>query len=901
MDAVSPAARLSNYRLERLLGSGGMGSVYLARDLALDRLVAIKFITPDKATDDGAQRRLIREARAAAALDHPNICGVHEVIVEPEGRACIVMQYAAGQTLAERLREGPLDARQALSIAADVAAALEAAHEQNIIHRDVKPQNIMLTSSHGAKLLDFGLAVHSHIGDSADRDTTATQLTAPGVLVGTLPYMSPEQVAQRPLDARTDLFSLGAVLFECLTGRRAFVGPSSLEIATQILHDDPPRVASVRPELTEQHDELCRRLMAKHPDDRFRSASELLGVLRVFLPDSHRSHSGGSGAAGGLAKGASGTSRAGGGTGAKGTMLASRSERVLAATGVRPFRPGRAAAIAAMMLIVAAAAAMAVRSAPWQRSAPAPSMLVGVLPFRNDSGSTDNDPVVAGLRDAIATRLGTIKTLRVLPQRDTQLAMSEAAEPAGVARSLGATLVVDGALVRAGDGLEVVASLVPASGPAQPIGRYRHTGDPVQLHRRITDDLVTALNADAGTEVGTTQRPEPTENREAFAEYSQARAFLERPDVPGNVDHAIRLFRSAVAKDSRFVLAHAGLAEAYWTQYGETKDLQWPPQAVAANLEALRIDPDHAEVRMSLAVMYSGQGRYEEAIEELEKVMKLQPGNDDPYRVLADIYIAGASWDLAIEAALRAVERRPSYWRNHSQLGFSYFRAGRFDQAISAYERVVQLQPDSARGHQTLGTALQSAGRNDEAMIEYEKAIAIRPSFGAYSNVGTLYFWRGDYASAANNFERAVALSPNDPELHANLGDAYARTGERARAAQSYRQASALVQKLLAISPNNAQQLAALALYQAKLGQREAAVDAFEKAMAISPADGQVLYVGALVHALGKDAAAGCAVLTQAIKHGASVEEIRNAGELRALDGCAPYDQIVKASGKQED
>ena len=240
MDAASPATRLANYRLDRLLGSGGMGSVYLARDLALDRLVAIKFITPDKAGDDSARRRLVREARAAAALDHPNICGVYEVIVEPDGRACIVMQYTPGQTLAEKLAAGPLDVRQALSITADVAAALAAAHKQDLIHRDVKPQNIMLSADHGAKLLDFGLAVHQHPGDAAVTDTTATSLTSPGVLVGTLPYMSPEQVAQRPLDARTDLFSLGAVLYECLTGRRPFNGPSSLEIASQILHEDPP-------------------------------------------------------------------------------------------------------------------------------------------------------------------------------------------------------------------------------------------------------------------------------------------------------------------------------------------------------------------------------------------------------------------------------------------------------------------------------------------------------------------------------------------------------------------------------------------------------------------------------------------------------------------------------------
>ena len=281
MDPVAPGPRLSNYRLDRLIGSGGMGSVYLAHDLALDRPVAIKFIAPDKAADEASRRRLLREARAAAALDHPNICGVHEVIDEPDGRTCIVMQYVQGQTLADKLRSGPLDVRLALSVATDVAEALEAAHAHNIIHRDIKPQNIILTAGNQAKLLDFGLAVHSLAGDYAGADSTTTNLTTPGAVAGTLPYMSPEQVAQRPLDGRSDLFSLGTVLHECLTGKRPFTGPSSAEVASSILRHDPPPVSSIRPELNEHHDELCRRLLAKHPDDRFRSAEELLGALRV--------------------------------------------------------------------------------------------------------------------------------------------------------------------------------------------------------------------------------------------------------------------------------------------------------------------------------------------------------------------------------------------------------------------------------------------------------------------------------------------------------------------------------------------------------------------------------------------------------------------------------------------
>ena len=286
MSLGAPDARLSNYRLDRLLGSGGMGSVYLARDLALDRDVAIKFISPEKATDASARHRLVREARAAAALEHPNICAVHEVIVEADGRAAIVMQYVEGETLAETLRRGPLDVRFAISVATDVANALLAAHRRNIIHRDIKPQNIIITPEKQAKILDFGVArQHEVAAHGAD---TTTLLTTPGIIVGTPAYMSPEQAQQLEIDGRSDLFSLGAVLFECLTGKRAFTGRTSIDVLGAVLHQEPPPVSSLRPELGSQLDELVARLLAKHPDDRFKSADELLGALRLLSPATGR-------------------------------------------------------------------------------------------------------------------------------------------------------------------------------------------------------------------------------------------------------------------------------------------------------------------------------------------------------------------------------------------------------------------------------------------------------------------------------------------------------------------------------------------------------------------------------------------------------------------------------------
>jgi tetratricopeptide (TPR) repeat protein len=291
MADAAGSAFSSKYRIVRLLGTGGMGSVYLARDLTLNRDVAVKFVTSEVVGDTSARRRLVHEAQAAAALDHPCICTIHEVAVEPDGRACIVMQYVEGDTLAERLRAGPLRPREAIALAVDVADALRAAHAHGIIHRDLKPQNIIITPSGRPKLLDFGIA---HFLDSpaseieGDRETH-TSLTGPGRIVGTFAYMSPEQIQQRPVDGRSDLFSLGAVVFECLTGRAAFEGRNEFEIGGQVQHADPPPVSSLRPDLTERHDAIVGRLLAKDPADRFQSAEELLGALRALTPDTaHR-------------------------------------------------------------------------------------------------------------------------------------------------------------------------------------------------------------------------------------------------------------------------------------------------------------------------------------------------------------------------------------------------------------------------------------------------------------------------------------------------------------------------------------------------------------------------------------------------------------------------------------
>ena len=284
-----PASELDfgRYRVQRLLGRGGMGEVYLAHDTDLERDVAIKFVSSQKLASPDARSRLYREAKAAASLDHPGICPVYEAGETPDGRAFIVMQYIPGLPLSAKLMDrGRLVAHEALELAAQIAEALGAAHRRGVVHRDLKPANVIVDGSGRARLLDFGIA--KSVVPAAAAELTTAGNTAVDALIGTPHYMSPEQVQQRPLDGRSDLFALGVLLYECLTGRRPFDAPTSVEIVANVLHVHPPPVSSIRRDLTTSHDVLCARLLAKEPADRFQSTDEVVGAIRLMLQDTGR-------------------------------------------------------------------------------------------------------------------------------------------------------------------------------------------------------------------------------------------------------------------------------------------------------------------------------------------------------------------------------------------------------------------------------------------------------------------------------------------------------------------------------------------------------------------------------------------------------------------------------------
>jgi serine/threonine-protein kinase len=860
--------QIGPYVIVDTLGTGGMGEVYRARDARLERDVAIKRLSLSAIGGAEARTRVLREARAAAALTHPNIAGVYDVLETPDGLV-IVMEYVPGESVAARLARGPLPVEEAVRVGLQIADALTEAHDRGIIHRDLKPANVHLTPGGKAKILDFGIA---RSASDAPEGGAGDYGSEAGRIIGTPGYMAPEQMSGGRADARTDIYGVGLLLFEMLTGRRPFEQADLLDSARAIFQGKIPRVDEVDPSLPDHLSSLIERAMALEPKDRPRNARELHGELeRAARLLSN-------------APTVDETDRA-----------ISRGHTAWPSTRRRLKQHRVALSIAAILTAIAGYALWRLARPTLDPQVSAHPAAVGVLPLKNLTGNPENDAMALGLTEGVATRLSSIKTVRVLSLDDSRLIAAAEPDAAKVARSLGASFVIDGQIQRKGQTLEVEVTLVRNDGHRTPAGRF--SGDASQLfalHRRVAEGLTATLSGEGLVPAGSNRdEGPPTANQEAFAEYSQARLFLERPDVPGNLDHSVRLFQSAIAKDNRFAMAYAGLGQAYWALYQETKDPIWTTRATTAILDALKIDPDLPAVRLSLAVMYRSLGRVQEAQEELQRVLTAEPSNDDAYRLLGGIHVARTEWDLAVQELQRAIALRPDYWRNHSDLGLANYRAGRLADAEKAYQRVIELQPDSARGFHNLGTVQQSAGKLPAAIASYEQANRIRPAMSTFSNLGTVLFWQGEYAKAADAYQQAVNLAPNQPDLHANLGDALTKLGRQDAAVASYRRAIEEVKKLLAVNDKDALNLALLGMYQAKVGNRTAAEAAIRQAVTLSPEDGDVLFNRAIVHALGGQLNQACSVLDQALARGASAEIVRRTDELKTLNGCSAYDKVT--------
>jgi tetratricopeptide (TPR) repeat protein len=842
---MSAPQQIGPYRVVRPLGRGGMGAVYLARDQRLDRTVALKLFSGSEARSDFARHELLDEARAAAAFSHPHIAAVHDVL-DVDGEVAIVFEYVEGETLAERLAHGPLGVNATLDVATQLADALGSAHQHGIVHRDLKPANIVISPDGVVKVLDFGVA---RVMPEGIDDANVAHTTVAG-FVGTMGYAAPEQCLGQAVDARADIFSLGVVMFEMLTGRRPFVERDNATLVRAMLSSEAPRVRSLVPAVPVELDALIASMLSADRAKRPARAPEVRDAIRAVADAVRQPH-----------------------------RIAMR-------------RPWLIAALLLAAAVIGALVATIGRREPANPAAKAP--VVAVLPLTNASGDDAKDYLAVGVTDSLITRLAGVPSVTVLSRAAVADAQRRARDIPALARELDATYFVDGTVQQIADGLRISLSLIARDGAVA-------WADTVQgpfesffaLQGRLASALGNALSVRLSAADRASLAHQPTSNPQALDAYWRGRALLERRDIIGNSKLALAMFDEAIRAEPRFADAHAARGEALWFLYLETKNTDHARAALEAGTEALRLQPNSAEVRYAQALALEGTGRHDEAIEELQRALALRPNYEDARRRLGQILAREGRIDEAIAEYQKAIELRPNSWANFSALGLSLYQADRYEEAAKAFSRVIELQPESALGYQQLGVTYQVLGKTDAALENYRKAIAIAPLPQAYSAIGVLLHERGDFEGAVDAYQRAIALRPNSHVTHRNLGDALRRLGRQEQTRRAYRQAVALAEEQLKINPKSAGTVASLAVYHAKLGDFESADRFREQALALEDDDTQVLYDAAVVLALQRRRDEAVQLLQRAVSAGYSRTIIAEDEDFASLGDLEAFQQLV--------
>ena len=845
---LSPGARVGPYEVVSVLGTGGMGEVYLARDARLDRRVAIKArqLSPSATADD--RQRVLHEGRAAARLSHPGIAPVFDVIEDGE-TSYLVMEYVEGRTLRALIADGPLPLGRAVGLGLELCHALASAHAHGVVHGDVKPENICITPDGRLKVLDFGIARIASTPGHVHAPTQTGDSAAPLRFAGTPQYAAPEQFEGKHATIASDIYSAAAVTYEMLTGRPPFLGRDALEIGLQVLRADAPRADAVQACVPPGIADVLAQGLAREASQRPDSAE----ALAQALTDAYE------------------TDRATRNTPSSGRVA------LLTPPAARPTRRRRALAVAAAVLVLAASVGA---WALWKRGGLHPSAadahappIIAVLPLESVGPERGHAYLGTGIADSLIANLASVPGITVVARSSSAALAGARGDLRRVARELGASFVVDGSVQTEGTSVRVSLTLVRADASVAWGRSFDGQLDRVfDLYQQVAEGLAEGLTLRLSPPERERMGRPATLDIDALAEYSAAQERLARADLVGNVAQAVDGFQRALARDPSFALAYAGLSEAHLADYNQTGNGESLQRALVAARRAAELAPYQAQALVSLGQVYVTMGQLAEARQSFEHAIALQPADDDAYRGLAMAQAGSNARDGARAAFEKTLEIRPGFWRNHHEYGRFLYGIGKYDDAAAQFRQVVELLPDSPRGYQALGTVFQTQGRIQEAIAEYQKAAAIGPSVNLFLNLGTAEHWEGHYGEAVAAFEQAAGLAPDDPVPVRNMGDSRLGMGDAPGARAAYEQSLLLVERQLRNAPASASLQSLRAVLLAKLGRHAEASRAMQQVLADHAGDADALYSGAVVLALAGKTAEAAPALDAAFAAGASRE-----------------------------
>lgn len=844
------------YRILESLGSGGMGEVYAAEDQDIGEQIAIKVIRPQTPFGPGLLDRLRREVQLARRVTHPNVCRVFDLGHHKHNNQdflFLTMELIRGETLSSRLkREDKIPSSEALLIATQLCQALDAAHRAGILHRDFKTSNVMLIGSGGgvrAVITDFGIARLIRPQDESHGLTTAH-----GMVLGTPAYMSPEQLLGEDLTVASDIYSLGLVLYEMVTGSRPFRDESSWTETLKRLTTVPAAPVKVVPELDQRWNSTILRCLARDPAKRFSSALEVAESL----------------------------------------------SRRRGAAPMVLFRP--LVAVGVCLLLLAAVVLFVLRDRIWPPGLP-DQKHIAVLPFTFIGTDTATQATAYELSESLTGNLSRLqaseKSLWVVPWQEVKSQKPE--DDVHAASVLGVNLLVTGELQKDAAGLHLRTELKDARSMRQLRSQTIEIAAPqvVLLQDKLLEQVAAMLQLHLPAEMLRHLPVDATAEPGAYEFYEQGRGYLLHlsAGTPEDVDRAIALLEKAVEKDPNFALAYANLAFAYASKFRGTHDLKWLDKAKATCNRALSLNDKLAAAHLTLGIIHEETGDLDGAIHEYEQALQLDPTNDETLNRLSLAY-DNAGRLLQAEALLKdALQRAPGRWVNYNYLGYFYYKHADYAQAEPVFRTATELAPDNPLAFYNLGGVYLAEGKYKEAEDILTKGIAIRPTAGAYSNLALARQYQGHYEDAAVMFQKAAELRPLDHRYWCNLGVAYMLARNRPKAAEAFQKALQLAQKAVDLRPNDPVSLGALARYYAELGQKSKAQEEITLATPSSHNDPELLFNSVVVYELVGERDHALTALRSTLRAGYSLSEVEKAPELDDLRQDQRYSKIVGNSG----
>lgn len=824
----------NRYRILRLLGEGGMGEVFEAEDKELGGRVALKVLHADFREDNNAVR-LRREIQVMRQINHPNVCRVFDVGRHgDDGRNSVLfftMELLDGEILAARLRrEGAMQTREALPIIQQLCRGIAAAHRVGILHRDFKSSNIMLVPEQEKTrtvILDFGLAKSTQPSKAETSERTVT-----GPVQGTPDYLAPEQLLCGTLTTSTDIYALGIVMFQMVTGSLPFTGESAWVRALKRLSEPPPRIHSSN--VPRRWKAAIHRCLERDPAKRFASAEE----VAVTLEGSEYS-----------------------------------------------FTKFWKYCVAAIALAVAVSAASwfyllrpALPRVPEEKR-------VAVLAFRSQNAAPGDGAFSEGLAQSLTFRLSQVqqfdKHLWVFPA--SHALTKTISDPAKAYGLLGINLVITGTVTRSGENLRVETELLDA----RSMHRLRHSSVELpssrahQIERLLLNQQIQMLGVQNVPAMLGSSEADRTPTPGAYEFHEQAKGYLQRYGE-GPVTQAIEVLKKAVAIDGQFAPAHATLARAYLKRFDHTQELAWLPLARQSCERAMALNDQIADSHAAQAMYFLKTGDINGAIRRYTFALNADPGVYEYRTELAQALDKAGNLLQAEETYREAIRMSPESWLGYNNLGEFYFRHGQYARAEPLFKTVTELAPDNPLGYSNSGGTLLMLGDNAAAEKVLRRAIAIQPTGSALTNLGTALQYQGQLPEAVQMYAKAAELTPRNHLYWRNLGDGQLKIGRTAEALASYKRAVREIDALLEIRPADADLLSRSAVYLAKVGEKRSALQTISRALAISSGP-SILFRSAVVREMCGDREKALVAVSAAHAAGYSGADIQQADELAAL------------------